>query len=108
MNALDSLEFKSKTRNDSRPFHENDGVTMEFLNEFMSEFANQSIGMDLSDVNFQVTKDNACRHADSQTFRELFELILDSINKKQISTMSFYEDLENIQSSKTYSIDYHE
>ncbi len=51
MNALDSIEFKSKTR--SSPQQEgNDGVTLAFLSEFMKYFANQSIGIDLSDVNF--------------------------------------------------------
>lgn len=82
MNALDSLEFSSKTRSDST-LKENDGVTLAFLGEFMKYFAGQSIGMDLSDVNFQVAEDSSARHADEQTFRELFELILDSINKEQ-------------------------
>ena len=83
MNALDSTEFKSKTRSYNTYSQENDGVTLEFLSEFMNQFASQSIGMDLSDVNFEVTKENSCRHADEQTFRELFELILDSINRDQ-------------------------
>lgn len=48
----------------------------------MKQFGSHSIGMDLSDVNFEVTKDSSCRHADEQTFRELFELILDSINRE--------------------------
>jgi hypothetical protein len=82
MNALDSIEFKSKTRS-YNTYKENDGVTLDFLAEFMKHFAGQSIGMDLSDVNFEVTKESSCRHADEQTFRELFELILDSINRDQ-------------------------
>lgn len=63
MNALDSTEFKSKTRND-RALMENYGVTLEFLGEFLQYFASQSIGMDLSDVNFEVTKESSSRHAD--------------------------------------------
>jgi len=82
MNAIDSAEFKSKTRND-RSLRENDGVTVEFLGEFMKHFGCQSIGMDLSDVNFQITKDSSSRHADEQTFRELFEMIIHSINNEQ-------------------------
>lgn len=82
MNAIDSAYFKSKTRND-RSMKENDGVTVEFLGEFMKHFGWQSIGMDLSDVNFQVTKDSSSRHADEQTFRELFEILINSINNEQ-------------------------
>lgn len=82
MNALDSLEFKSKTRS-YKTYKENDGVTLAFLSEFMNHFAGQSIGMDLTDVNFEVTRESTSKHADEQTFRELFELILDSINRDQ-------------------------
>ena len=84
MNALDSIEFRSKTR--SGPGLKNDdGVSLEFLGEFMKEFANQSVGMDLSDVNFEVTSESSQKHADEQTFREFFELILDSINRRDES-----------------------
>jgi len=56
MNALDSSEFKSKTR--SQPsLKEGDGISMSFLEKFMEYFANQSIGMDLSDVNFLMAKE---------------------------------------------------
>lgn len=82
MNALDSTEFKSKTRS-YNTYKENDGITLDFLGEFMDHFASQSIGMDLSDVNFEVTKESLSRHADEQTFRELFEQILESINRDQ-------------------------
>ena len=57
-------------------------MTLDFLGEFMRYFANQSMGMDLSDVNFEVNSDAKSRHVDEQTFREIFELILDSINKE--------------------------
>lgn len=84
MNALDSIEFRSKTR--SGPgLKDDDGVSLEFLGEFMKEFANQSVGMDLSDVNFEVTSESSQKHADEQTFREFFELILDSINRRDAS-----------------------
>lgn len=91
MNALDSREFKSKTR--SIASKENDGVSLEFLGEFMKHFASQSIGLDLSDVNFEVTKTSQPRHADEQTFRELFELILDSVNKPQNQPFDDVHDL---------------
>lgn len=39
--------------------------------------------MDLSDVNFEVTKESSSRHADEQTFRELFEVLIHSINSEQ-------------------------
>ena len=82
MNALDYSEFKSKTRS-SPTTKEGDGVTLEFLEKFMTYFANQSVGMDLSDVNFQTSNEGLQRHTDEQTFRELFELILDSINQEK-------------------------
>lgn len=90
MNALDSLEFKSKTRSVNN-LQENDGVTLAFMAEFMKHFAPQSIGMDLSDVNFQVAAGRSTRHADEQTFRELFELIIDSINKEPALPYDFHD-----------------
>lgn len=51
MNALDTAEFRSKTRSYDIT-NEEDGVTLEFLGEFMNAFAPNSVGMDLSDVNF--------------------------------------------------------
>lgn len=93
MNALDSLEFKSKTRS-ANHLQENDGVTLAFMAEFMKHFAPHSVGMDLSDVNFQVTTDSSSRHADEQTFRELFEHIIDSINREQTLPL----DLEDASS----------
>lgn len=82
MNALDFSEFKSKTRSHT-DLKEGDGITLAFLEKFMKYFANQSIGLDLSDVNFLVANEGQQRHADEQTFRELFELILDSINQER-------------------------
>ena len=79
MNALDTVEFRSKTRS-GKGLKYDDGVTLEFLGEFMKQFAPNSVGMDLSDVNFEVTTERSQRHADEQTFRELFELTLESIN----------------------------
>jgi hypothetical protein len=79
MNALDTVDFPSKTRSGNSLNYE-DGVTLEFLSKFMRQFAPNSIGMDLSDVNFEVTTFSSQRHADEQTFRELFELTLQSIN----------------------------
>ena len=79
MNALDSMEFRSKTRR-SLVSGGNDGVTLDFLTEFIRKFTRHSIGMDLSDVNFVGTKETSQRHADEQTFRELFEIILESVN----------------------------
>lgn len=37
MNAIDSAYFKSKTRNETT-MRENDGVTVEFLGEFIKHF----------------------------------------------------------------------
>lgn len=58
MNALESIEFRSKTRS-GVGLKEDDGVSLEFLGEFMKTFSNHSVGMDLSDVNFEVTSESS-------------------------------------------------
>lgn len=98
MNALDSTEFKSKTRSYNTP-KENDGITLDFLGEFMEHFAPHSIGMDLSDVNFEVANDSSCRHADEQTFRELFERILHSVNQEPELPLSDHHTLSYMAES---------
>ena len=64
MNALSSIEFRSKTRTGNELCEYEDGVSLEFLGDFMKHFAGNSVGMDLSDVNFEVTAESSQRHAD--------------------------------------------
>ena len=55
MNALDSEEFRSKTRGNLISETQPNGVSLDFLSEFMQEFTSRSVGLDLSDVNFEIT-----------------------------------------------------
>ena len=59
MNALDSEDFRSKTRGNTVSTTHPDGVSLDFLTEFMKEFTCHSVGMDLSDVNFEITKETS-------------------------------------------------
>lgn len=79
LNVLDSNNFMSKQKNyfDSRP---GDGVSYDFLSGFIRSVADESIGMDLSDVNFDITRsDDQILHNDFETFRDLFEDIIESV-----------------------------
>jgi len=52
---------------------------MEFLLKFLQANTANSIGMDFSEINFELTSGGA-RQTDEQTFRELFEFICHQIN----------------------------
>lgn len=79
MNVLDSSQFMSKQRNIFGS-EVGDGVSVDFLSAFIRSFADESIGLDLSDVNLDITQsDDQLRYQDYETFRDLFEHIVDSI-----------------------------
>ena len=73
-NSLNSVEFKSTSTQQS------DGLSVEFMMSFIEHFVPKSIGMDLSEVNFEMTQ-GVARHNDQQTFRELLEQICDQVNR---------------------------
>lgn len=81
MNVLDSKHFMSKQSNIFGCDQKCDGVSFDFLSEFIRSFSEEAIGMDLSDVNFDITEsDDQLRHMDYETFRDLFEHIVESIH----------------------------
>ena len=49
VDTLDALEFQSTTR----PMR--NGVSIEFMHKFFEEFTPNSMGMDFSEVNFEMT-----------------------------------------------------
>ena len=52
MNAINQGEFKCKTR---FGFDEIDhGITLNFLHDFIKTFGNQTMGMSISSVNFDI------------------------------------------------------
>lgn len=57
MNSINSQEFKSKTKMQKIDGgNEIDGISMDFLFKFFDKFLSKSVGIDLSDVNFEVSK----------------------------------------------------
>ena len=46
----------------------------------MESFGNQSIGLSISDIEFSADIEDNKRIADEQTFREMLEVILETIN----------------------------
>ena len=55
-------------------------MTIDFFNQFMESFGNQSIGLSISDIEFSADAEDNKRIADEQTFREMLEVILETIN----------------------------
>lgn len=81
MNALDSKHFMSKQSNIFGSDQNSDGVSFDFLSSFIRSFSDEAIGMDLSDVNFDITQsDDQLQNMDQETFRDLFEHVVDSIH----------------------------
>jgi len=55
----------------------------------------RTVGMDFSEVNFQLSSDMARRN-DEQSFRELFELIVDTVNQPEHNVhFSNYSNLKH-------------
>ena len=66
MNVLKQEEFNSKTR---AALDHNDGLPLDFVFQLMGRMTHHSIGMDLSEVNFQITKSKNQLKCDEQTLR---------------------------------------
>ena len=54
---------------------------MEFVMKVLQKFTNRSLGVDLSEINFEKC-DGQTRTNDEQTFREIIETIYDSVNQQ--------------------------
>lgn len=77
--VLDSNQFMSKQRC-IHGCEGADGVSFDFLTNFIRSFADESIGLDLCDVNFDISQsDDQLRQMDFETFRDLFEHIVESV-----------------------------
>lgn len=68
IDSIDADQFKSTGT------AEGNGLSIEFISKLFETFTSRSIGMDLTEVNFELTSGQA-RNTDEQTFREIFELI---------------------------------
>ena len=56
------------------------GISMDYIRAFMQRFLPRSIGMDFTEVNFELAKNQEMLMNDESTFREIIELIVDSVN----------------------------
>jgi arginase family enzyme len=59
---------------------EEEGLTLDFVENFFSSFAHKTVGMDFTEVNFELAPSAHQRLNDENTFRHLLELILHSVN----------------------------
>lgn len=73
IDSVDANEFRSTGT------AEGNGVSLEFAHKFFEKFVPKTIGMDLTEVNFELSSERQRRN-DEQTFRELFELICHQVN----------------------------
>lgn len=69
---------------------EGNGLTLDSTYKFFERFTPRSIGMDLTEVNFELTEGQTRRN-DEQTFRELFEFITHSVNTPVLEDESLLE-----------------
>lgn len=74
IDSVDSRSFKSTGT------AEEDGLTLEFVENFFQSMAGQTVGMDFTEVNFELASSAQQRLDDQSTFRHLLELICHSIN----------------------------
>jgi arginase len=74
IDGVDSSEFMS-TGTD-----EGNGLKMDFVYNLMERMVPQTVGMDLTEVNFSLTEGEV-RQKDEETFRNLFTYICEQVNK---------------------------
>lgn len=60
---------------------EGNGLSIAFMESFFSTFSKRSIGMDFTEVNFELAPSDQMRQTDMETFRHLFELICHEVNQ---------------------------
>ena len=88
--SLSSRDFKSS------PFNDENGLSLDFVMSLLEDFIPKSIGMDLSEVNFEMTSGTA-RHNDQQTVRELLELVVHLVNQPPSVEMDAFFSQEDIR-----------
>lgn len=73
IDGVDGNQFKSTGT------CEGNGIKLDFAYKLFERFTPRTIGMDFTEVNFELTEGQTRRN-DEQTFRELFEFICHSVN----------------------------
>ena len=57
------------------------GLSLDFTKAFFQRFIPRSVGMDLTEVNFELAASPQERTLDENTFRDLLEVVVDSVNR---------------------------
>lgn len=60
---------------------ENLGIPLDFMMSFFETFIPESVGMDFSEVNFQLSPDEKTTERDKKTIRSLIEKITDVVHR---------------------------
>lgn len=74
IDGVDSSEFQS-TGTD-----EGNGLSLDFTYSLFERMIPQTVGMDFTEVNFELTE-GAIRRKDEETFRDIFEFICHQVNQ---------------------------
>jgi arginase len=74
IDSVDASEFRSTGTAEDK------GITRDFVKSFFDRMVSHSIGLDFSEVNFDLCEGEILA-ADEEAFREIFEVIVTSVNK---------------------------
>ena len=84
MDVLDSSQFTSQQKCFFGA-EDGDGIPFDFVSQFIRSLSEECIGLDLCDVNFEITQsDDQLRSLDFETFRDLIEHIVESIQGRHL------------------------
>lgn len=81
MSVLSGSQFISYKYDCQQQQKRGKGYTVEFLANYIHQFSNDAIGLDISDVNLNINpeENDEYRLMDTETFRDLFEGIVNSV-----------------------------
>ena len=72
-----------------------DGVSYDFLAGFLRSMLEDCVGLDLCDVNFDITEsDCQLRSMDYDTFRDLFEYVVESIHGSHLVQQEAFKPIK--------------
>ena len=99
IDAVDASEFRSTGTAEDK------GITRNFVKSFFDRMVSHSIGLDFSEVNFDLCEGEQLAE-DEEAFREIFEVIVTSVNKpaknvvfddwQLVKTVSLLKAIDNV------------
>lgn len=75
---------------------EDQGLSLEFIEKFFERMTRRSVGMDFTEVNFELSPNHESRITDEQTFRYLFEMICHQVNEP-VSEDQYYQVARHVE-----------